>query len=75
MNSLKFADLHPRESEQHFLFKLGKGTGKRGGRKKEKALTQFKMTAYISMDFFFGTIHGYLNTNTKLYIRGFSVVK
>lgn len=62
LNSLKFADLHPRESEQHFLFKLGKGTGERGGRKKEKALTQFKMTAYISMDFF---SEQYMATSTQ----------
>lgn len=55
LSSLNFLDLlYLYESVQHCLFRLGRGMGEgdgRRGKKKEKALTQFKMTAYISTDF------------------------
>lgn len=58
LRSLNVLDLlYLYESVQHCLFRLGGGMGEGDGRKEkkkkesEKALTQFKMTAYISMDF------------------------
>lgn len=58
LRSLNVLDLlYLYESVRHCLFRLGGGMGEGDGRKEkkkkesEKALTQFKMTAYISMDF------------------------